>query len=158
MLSGRTRLSTRNLQNSLYPIWACMQLQHCEAGTTCGGAGRNGHLRPVASDSAHLDVIDAVRAWPQACVVAWVVWHISLDERRLLGLDYWREVRQSSASNAESLLGNHSLSVRIGRQAGLWLSSDPETTTANITSQRPEILFLWVRNAGREARKSVETA
>lgn len=37
------------------------------------------HLRPAASDSAHLVVIAAVRAWPQEWVVAWVVWHIALN-------------------------------------------------------------------------------
>jgi hypothetical protein len=60
--SGTTRLSTRNLQNSLCPIWACKQLQHCEFATTRGGAGWSGHLRPVASDSAHRVTRTAVRA------------------------------------------------------------------------------------------------
>jgi hypothetical protein len=34
------------------------------------------HLRPVAKAEAQATVTDAVRAWPQPCVVGWVVWHM----------------------------------------------------------------------------------
>lgn len=91
VVSGKTKLSTRSLQNSLWPIWVCKQHQHCEFGTTCGGAVEIGHLRPEASDSAHLVVRAAVRAWPQEWVVACVEWHISLDERKL-HFNCWRDV------------------------------------------------------------------
>lgn len=77
VVSGKTKLSARNLQNSLCPIWACRQLQHCDSGTTRGGSGGSRHLRPVASDSVQRVTITAVRVWPQEWVVAWVVWHIS---------------------------------------------------------------------------------
>jgi hypothetical protein len=43
---------------------------------TCGGARCMEHLRPVAKAEAQATVTDAVRAWPQPCVVGWVVWHM----------------------------------------------------------------------------------
>lgn len=66
VVSGTTKLSTRTLQNSYRPIWACKQLQHCESGTTCGGSGGMVHFRPIATDSAHRVTMAVVRAWPQA--------------------------------------------------------------------------------------------
>jgi hypothetical protein len=65
VVSGTTKLSIRSLQNSVCPIWACKQLQHCESGTTCGNDGGITHLRPVTRDSAQRVTIAAVRAWPQ---------------------------------------------------------------------------------------------
>jgi len=65
VVSGTMRLSTRSLQNSLRPIWACKHLQHCELGTTCGGSCGMVHFRPVASDSAHRVTRAVVRSWPQ---------------------------------------------------------------------------------------------
>jgi hypothetical protein len=46
---------------------------------TCGDARCMEHLRPVAKAEAQATVIDAVRAWPQAWAVGWVVWHILFD-------------------------------------------------------------------------------
>jgi hypothetical protein len=43
---------------------------------TCGDARGMEHLRPVAKAEVQATVTDAVRAWPQAWVVGWVVWHI----------------------------------------------------------------------------------
>jgi len=105
VVSGTTRLSTRSLQNSPRPIWACKQLQHCESGTICGAAGGRRHLRPAARDAAQRVVRDVVRAWPQEWAVAWVVWHISLDVRR----------------DFASVAGEGSVRPAVSTRTGCWI-------------------------------------
>jgi hypothetical protein len=107
VVSGMTKLSTRNLQKLLWPIWACMQLQHCESGNTFGGG--SGHLRPVASDSAHRVMRAAVRAWPHECMVAWVVWHISSD---FAETSLWLLERGSAAGWVNGLSAEYLLLAR----------------------------------------------
>lgn len=114
VVSGTTRLSTRNLQNLLWPIWACKQLQHCELGTTCGGSGGVVHFRPIATDSAHRVTMAAVRAWPQEWAVAWVVWHISLNEVSFR-CECWRGVSQALLQQGQMIgqLSTLGLAVRL---------------------------------------------
>jgi hypothetical protein len=65
-------------------------------------------LRPAAREAAQRVVRDVVRAWPQECVVAWVEWHISLDEWRGFAWIAGNGVSQTCCFDEDGSLGNHS--------------------------------------------------
>jgi hypothetical protein len=90
--------------------------------------------------------------------VAWVVWHISLDRRRLR-FDYWRgEVRSCFDDKS---FGNHSPSESIGLGGKLGfvflLLRKRQLPMPPPRDSDPEACFFGLRKAGREANRNVET-